>query len=64
MLQAVGTGVAMGNGRDEVKAVADYVTDHVDEDGVYKALEQFKIKFKISKKPVLKNRAQAFLVIF
>ncbi|EGK6220751.1 Cof-type HAD-IIB family hydrolase [Listeria monocytogenes] len=43
MLQAVGTGVAMGNGRDEVKAVADYVTDHVDEDGVYKALEHLKL---------------------
>lgn len=28
-----GTGVAMGNGVPSVKAIADYVTDHIDEDG-------------------------------
>ena len=27
----------VGNGSDEIKAVADYVTDGVDEDGLYKA---------------------------
>src|SRR5690606_16436270 len=30
MLQFVGTGVAMANGREKTKAVADYVTKHVD----------------------------------
>jgi len=41
MLRFVGTGVAMGNASDEVKAAADYVTDDVDEDGVEKALKHF-----------------------
>lgn len=33
MLLFTGIGVAMGNGVPQVKAVADFVTDHVDEDG-------------------------------
>lgn len=37
MLQACGIGVAMGNGCEEIKAVADYVTGAVQEDGLYKA---------------------------
>jgi Cof subfamily protein (haloacid dehalogenase superfamily) len=41
MLQHVGIGVAMGNAKDEVKAIADYVTDSVDEDGICKALSNF-----------------------
>ena len=43
MLQTVGTGVAMGNALDEVKAHADYVTTDVDNDGVKNALEHFGI---------------------
>lgn len=43
MLQHVGLGVAMGNANEEVKKVADYVTDSVDEDGIYKALLHFNI---------------------
>ena len=43
MLEHVGIGVAMGNARDEVKAVSDYVTDCVDQDGIYNALKHFKI---------------------
>ncbi len=39
MLQHCGVGVAMGNAVDSLKAVADYVTDEVDQDGVYKALQ-------------------------
>ena len=39
MLQEVGTSVAMGNGVEEAKAVADFVTDHVDHDGIAKALK-------------------------
>ena len=37
MLEYCKIGVAMGNGGDEIKAMADYVTDGVDEDGLYKA---------------------------
>ena len=35
MLEAVGTGVAMGNAKDEVKERADVVCKSVEEDGVY-----------------------------
>lgn len=35
MLQTVGTGVAMGNALDHVKAIADDVCGHVAEDGIY-----------------------------
>ncbi len=43
ILQAAGTGVAMGNAPDDVKAVADYVTASVDEDGIARALEQLRL---------------------
>jgi hydroxymethylpyrimidine pyrophosphatase-like HAD family hydrolase len=35
MLQTVGTGVAMGNAPEEIKAIADEVCGHVSEDGIY-----------------------------
>jgi len=35
MLQAVGTGVAMGNAADRLKEVADDICGHVSEDGIY-----------------------------
>ncbi len=41
MLQHAGIGVAMGNALEHVKAVADYVTTGVDEDGVMRALKHF-----------------------
>jgi len=41
MLEFAGIGVAMGNAADKTKAVADYVTDHIDNDGVAKALIHF-----------------------
>lgn len=41
MLRFAGTGVAMGNAGEAVKACADYVTDSVDQNGVYRALEHF-----------------------
>ena len=40
MLQFVENGVAMGNAVDDLKAVADYVTDSVDQDGIYKAMKE------------------------
>ena len=41
MLELVGTGVAMGNGTQRCKAAADYITDNVDDNGIYKALVHF-----------------------
>lgn len=41
MLRAVDVPVAMGNALDSVKAVASYVTDSVEHDGVVRALEHF-----------------------
>ena len=43
MLEMAGTAVAMGNGDDLAKAVADYVTDTVDNDGIYNAMEHYKL---------------------
>lgn len=40
MLNAAGMKVAMGNATDEVKKMADYITDDNDRDGVAKAIEQ------------------------
>jgi Cof subfamily protein (haloacid dehalogenase superfamily) len=37
MLEYCAFGVAMGNGGEEIRAMADYVTDAVDKDGLYKA---------------------------
>ena len=43
MLDYVGTGVAMGNAADIVKAHADYVTDSSDDDGIANALTRLGI---------------------
>lgn len=43
MLQFASIGVAMGNGSEQVKASADYITDDVDEDGIYNALQKLKL---------------------
>ena len=43
MLEIVGTAIAMGNGADLAKDVADYVTDTVDEDGLYNAMKYYKL---------------------
>lgn len=34
LLRTCGTAVAMGNAPEELKAVADLITDHVDSDGL------------------------------
>ena len=44
MLKAVGWSVAMANGEDSVKKIADYITDTNDNDGVAKAFEKFVLK--------------------
>lgn len=41
MIEFAGTGVAMGNAPDAIKAVADFVTDTNNHDGVAKALDHF-----------------------
>ncbi len=43
MLQTVGIGVAMGNGHEKTKAVADVIAGHVDEDGLAKVLKELNI---------------------
>lgn len=37
IIQAAGVGIAMGNALESLKQVADYVTDRIEMDGVYKA---------------------------
>ncbi len=37
MLEICGIGIAMGNGSEEVKAAADWITTDVDEDGIWNA---------------------------
>ena len=41
MLNAVGIGIAMKDGNDELKEIADYITDSIDEDGISKACKHF-----------------------
>jgi hydroxymethylpyrimidine pyrophosphatase-like HAD family hydrolase len=41
MIKFAGMGVAMGNAPDDIKAIADFVTDTNNDDGVRKALEKF-----------------------
>lgn len=41
MLELVGNGIAMGNGLEEIKKIADDVTDTVDNDGIAKAFKKY-----------------------
>ena len=41
MIKYAGMGIAMGNAPDKIKAIADWVTDDVEVDGVKLALEKF-----------------------
>ena len=41
MIKCCGTGIAVNSGREEIKAVADHVTDDVDKDGFYKAMKHY-----------------------
>lgn len=40
MIEFAGIGVVMGNGRNELKQIADFVTKDVDKDGIYYALKE------------------------
>ncbi|SEN96400.1 hypothetical protein SAMN05192533_13210 [Mesobacillus persicus] len=44
MLRHVGTGVAMGNASEEVKAAADFVTGHHEEDGLAEFIDRYLYK--------------------
>lgn len=43
MLAHTHIGIAMGNANPEVKEIADYITDSVDENGIWNALKHFNI---------------------
>ncbi|MGX7418141.1 Cof-type HAD-IIB family hydrolase [Carnobacterium gallinarum] len=43
MLKIVGTGIAMENGRDELKAVANLITDKPEDDGILHGLQKLNI---------------------
>lgn len=42
MISYAKLGIVMGNGCNELKEIADYVTEEVDQDGIIKALQKFK----------------------
>lgn len=41
MLQQANVGIAMGNAKEAVKTYADYVTDNIEDDGLYNACRHF-----------------------
>lgn len=43
MFAAAGISIAMGNGSEEIKRIASYVTGSIHEDGIYHALEHFSL---------------------
>ncbi|MGB7527988.1 MULTISPECIES: Cof-type HAD-IIB family hydrolase [Sphingobacterium] len=43
MLKHVNLGIAMGNANPEVKQIADYVTNDVDDNGIWNALKYFEV---------------------
>ena len=43
MFELAQTAVAMGNGNENVKAAADYITDSVDENGIYNGLKHYRL---------------------
>ncbi|MFQ9704816.1 MAG: HAD family hydrolase [Enterocloster clostridioformis] len=43
IVREAGIGVAMGNSVEELKTVADYVTDDIDRDGIWKACRHFSL---------------------
>ena len=43
MFEVCEIGVAMGNGGEEIRAAADYITDAAEDDGIYNAFKHFKL---------------------
>jgi len=49
MIEKAGVGIAMGNAQKQVKDVADYITDTIDEDGFAKAMLHYNLISQIVK---------------
>ena len=47
MIEFAGLGVAMGNAPDDIKEIANYVTDTNMNDGVAKVVEKFVLKTEV-----------------
>lgn len=43
MLKHCGIGVAMGNSCEQIKNIADYITDDIDNDGLYNAMKHYNL---------------------
>lgn len=43
MLKYCNIGIAVGNATEKIKKVADYVSDHIDKDGIYNACKHYKL---------------------
>ena len=43
MVKYCNVGIAMGNAADELKEVADYITNHVNEDGLWNAFKEYEL---------------------
>jgi len=43
MIEYCGIGVAMGNAIKKEKNASDYITDDIDNDGIYKAMKHFNL---------------------
>ena len=41
MLETAGHAIVMGNGHDEMKFIAEHVTDTLHADGIFKAMEHY-----------------------
>lgn len=46
MFECCGFNVAMGNGGSEIKEAANYITNDVNEDGLYNALKYLKLIYE------------------
>ncbi len=43
MLETAGHAIVMGNGHDDMKAIAEYVTDTLHDDGIFKAMKYYEL---------------------
>ena len=43
MLEEAGVGIAMGNAKEELKEIADYITSPIDQDGIWNACRHFQL---------------------
>ena len=56
MFELVCNGIAMGNAIEEIKEIAHYVTDTVDNDGIAKAFKSFLIFSSVANKCCYKTK--------